>query len=414
MPMGNLQYIRPGVNLIRWAMLSVVCLAALPLSAQKMAPWLTRSVDNARSGWNSHETQLTQASVTTKGIVRFTIIPVIGDARGMEAQPLVLPQVKLPKGSTHDVMVLPSMANVVRGVDARSGAGLWQVTLGQNLGMPINGNTPLGPKTQPDNCAGAQRTIDCHAINDKWGVLSTGVIDPDTQRLYLVAWISPDGTPQNAKHFVFVLNVKDGTEVVPPVEVKGTSGTQSYSDTMRKQRSALALATVGGKKTVFWASGTIMETGKGAAGWIFAFDCASNSITAALATTAGEGAGIWMAGGGPAGRQPGFPLRHYRQWRLRRADSIWRVFYQGQVHTAFEWNRCEPHGRGPLDALDGSGPLRPAENGGQGRWGERSQRGRQTCKQRHESWRARRRKGKDQYGWNPSHLSADGNRQLVR
>src|SRR5450432_1718703 len=59
-----------------------------------MVPWLTRSADNSRSGWNQHETQLTQASVESKGILRETIIPVIGDARGMEAQPLILPNVK--------------------------------------------------------------------------------------------------------------------------------------------------------------------------------------------------------------------------------------------------------------------------------------------------------------------------------
>src|SRR5438105_76809 len=100
--------------------LALFCLTAFPLAAQKMAPWLTRSADNARSGWNARETQLTQASVSKKGITRFTTIPVFGDARGMEAQPLILPQVKLPNGSTHDVMVLPSMANIVRGVDARS------------------------------------------------------------------------------------------------------------------------------------------------------------------------------------------------------------------------------------------------------------------------------------------------------
>jgi hypothetical protein len=139
--------------------LALVCLTAFPSAAQKMAPWLRRSGDNARSGWNARETKLTQASVSTKGIIRFTTIPVFGDERGMEAQPLTLPQVKL-NGSTHDVMVLPSMANIVRGVDARSGAGLWQVTLGANLGMPINGATPLGPKPQPDNCVGVQRTID--------------------------------------------------------------------------------------------------------------------------------------------------------------------------------------------------------------------------------------------------------------
>ena len=31
-----------------------------------MVPWLTRAADNSRSGWNQNETQLSQASVTTK------------------------------------------------------------------------------------------------------------------------------------------------------------------------------------------------------------------------------------------------------------------------------------------------------------------------------------------------------------
>src|SRR6202451_1597405 len=95
-----------------------------------MVPWLTRSADNSRSGWNPHETQLTQASVLSKGIKRATIIPVFGDARGIEAQPLILPNVKTKLG-TRDVMVLPSMADVVRGVDAHDGSAIWQVTLGK-------------------------------------------------------------------------------------------------------------------------------------------------------------------------------------------------------------------------------------------------------------------------------------------
>src|ERR1039457_1929926 len=119
----------------------------VPALAQSMIPWLTRSADNGRTGWNARETVLTQASVETRGSVRATTIPVYGDARGMEAQPLILPGVKRQDGSTHDVMVLPSMANVVRGVDAHDGAALWSVT----LGTPINGNAPIGPqKTRPD------------------------------------------------------------------------------------------------------------------------------------------------------------------------------------------------------------------------------------------------------------------------
>lgn len=261
--------------------------------AQTMVPWLTRSADNARSGWNPHEITLSQNSIATKGILRRTTIPVIGDARGMEAQPLILPGVTTARG-VRDVLVLPSMANVVRGVDAHDGSGIWQVT----LGTPISGNASIGPKPAPDGCVGVERTIDCHGINDKWGVLSTGVIDPDTQRLYLVAWVSPDGTPQKANHLVYVLRVSDGTNVVPPVLVNGASGNQTYTGIMRKQRSSLVLTKVNGRSTVFWASGTIQETANGSAGWIFAFDCTSNKISAALATTQGRGAGIWMAGQG--------------------------------------------------------------------------------------------------------------------
>src|SRR5262249_55944716 len=138
------------------------------------------------------------------------------------------------------------------------------------------------------------------------GVLSTGVIDPDTQRVYFVAWVSPDGTPQKANHYVFVLHVADGSQVVAPVLVTGTSGTQSYASTMRKQRSSLVLTNVNGHKTVLWGSGTVLETGKGAAGWVFAFDCATNAITAALAMSQGRGAGIWMGGQGMAADAQGF------------------------------------------------------------------------------------------------------------
>lgn len=247
-----------------------------------MVPWLTRSADNARSGWNRHETELTQASVASKGIIRTKIIPVIGDARGMEAQPLILPKVQTALG-IRDVMVLPSMADVIRGVDAHDGSGIWQVT----LGTPVTGS----------------QSIDSHQINQFWGCLSTGVIDPDTKRLYQVCWISPDktGHPETARYFMFVLNVADGSQVVAPVLIQGKSGTQDFNAAMRKQRSSLVETDIGGRKTVFGCSGTINETQAGvASGYCFAFDVASNTVSAMLAMTSGEGAGVWMAGQGAA------------------------------------------------------------------------------------------------------------------
>jgi len=252
-----------------------------------MEPWLTRSADNSRSGWNPRERQLTQASVATKGITRATIIPVVGDARGMEAQPLILPNVKTALG-TRDVLVLPSMADIVRGVDAHDGSAIWQVT----LGVPVTGS----------------QSIDYHTINQFWGCLSTGVIDPDTQRLYQVCWVSPDksGDPKTARYYMFVLSVADGSEVVPPVLIEGKSGNQDFNAGMRKQRSSLVETNVNGVKTVLGCSGTVLETAAGASGYCFAFDVASNKLSAMLALTAGEGAGVWMAGQGAAADAQGF------------------------------------------------------------------------------------------------------------
>jgi hypothetical protein len=248
-----------------------------------MEPWLTRSADNSRSGWNPRERQLTQASVATKGLVRATIIPVIGDARGMEAHPLILPNVKTALG-TRDVLVLPSRADVVRGVDAHDGSAIWQVT----LGAPVTGS----------------QSIDSHQINQFWGCLSTGVIDPDTQRLYQVCWVSPDksGDPKTAQYSMFVLNVADGSQAVPPVQIEG----KNFEKAMRKQRSALVETNVNGVKTVFGCAGTVQETAAGASGYCFAFDVASNKISTMLTLSAGEGAGVWMAGQGPAADAQGF------------------------------------------------------------------------------------------------------------
>jgi hypothetical protein len=267
------------------------------LSAQTMVPWLTRSADNSRSGWNTHETALNQKSVGTKGIVRATIVPVIGDARGMEAQPLILPAVTTARG-VRDVMVLPSMANVVRGVDAHDGSGIWQVT----LGTAITGSN----------------AIDGWNINQHWGCISTGVIDADLKRLYQVCWVVPNAQgkplptadastdPAKGRYFIFVLNVADGGLVVPPVEVAGISNGQDFNRYPRKQRSSLVETEVGGIKTVFGCSGTFYETlDKAAAGYCFAFDVATNKLTTMLATTAGEGAGIWMAGQGAAADKDG-------------------------------------------------------------------------------------------------------------
>lgn len=264
----------------RWAAAALVMmLIAVGSVHAQMVPWLTRSGDNQRSGWNSKETVLSQASVA-KGVFLKEVIPVYGDRNGVEAQPLIVPQVKTKNG-TQDVMVLCSMANQCRGVDAHTGADIWDQPLGRPVG-PFNG----------------RNSIDSWGINNNWGALSTGVIDPGDNRFYQVFWMSPDGTPQAARYYMAVLNVADGSQVVPPVMITGTSQGYDFNAQMRKARSSAVLLNQNGVRTVLQCTGTIQETASGAAGFCFAFDTYTNRVTAMLATTAGEGAGFWEAGQG--------------------------------------------------------------------------------------------------------------------
>ncbi len=87
---------------------------------------------------------------------------------------------------------------------------------------------------------------------------------------------------------MFVLNVADGSEVAPPVLIEGKSGNQDFNAGMRKQRSSLVETNVNGVKTVFGCSGTTFETQAGAAsGYCFAFDVATNKVSAMLALIGG-------------------------------------------------------------------------------------------------------------------------------
>jgi hypothetical protein len=246
----------------------VLFLATTNMMLAQMVPWLTRSADNSRSGWNASETMLTQQSLFNKGIRLQPLVPVVGDARGMEAQPLIVPSVQTAKGM-RDVMILPSLANVVRGVDAHDGSAIWQTP---PLGVPINGSAQ----------------IDMHQINQHWGCLSTGVVSG--LRFYTVCWVSMDGsgTPKSGRYFMYVLNVADGSQTTSPVPVQGTD------TSMWKQRSSLVLTDVAGVKTIFFAHGSVFETSTGYTGGVTAFDVATNKIVAQLPMTSG----IWMAGCG--------------------------------------------------------------------------------------------------------------------
>lgn len=244
-----------------------------------------RGYDNNASGANTQETVLTPANVGGLHKLFSHILP--GDARGIEAQPLIIPKVTMASGDVYDIALYATMANDVYAFDAHSEQLLW----GVHLAKQIPGSTQ----------------IDGYLLNDGWGILSTPVYDPDTQTVYLVTWSDPNGNWQTAAHTLHALSVVDGHHVVPALSLMNVSYSpgnglpaQLFKNSERKQRASLALATIGGKKVVFVSFGTIQETSANARGWVIAYDVASNSVSAAwTATSRYSGGGIWAAGAGP-------------------------------------------------------------------------------------------------------------------
>jgi hypothetical protein len=198
----------------------------------------------------------------------------------------------MPDGFAHDLIALTDMAGNCWCWDANT----WQLLWKQHLANPILGSN----------------AIDGWNINQYWAFLSTGVVDPDTNILYGVGWQSPDGTAARGMHYLHAINLADGSRAQPAIDLASTTyqpktgPLQSYSTTMRKQRCSLTLATIGGKKTVIWAAGTVAETSSVASGWVFAYDIASKKITAATLSNTSYGAGVWMAGASPSIDSKGF------------------------------------------------------------------------------------------------------------
>jgi hypothetical protein len=256
---------------------------------------LTRSYDNARTGANNRERVLTPAAIASGGLKKLFSMRITDDARGAEAQPLIVPDVTMPHGTKHDVVYLCSMANTVWAFDANDGSQLWADPV--SLGKPIQ-NT---------------KSIDVWLINDHWGILSTPVIDRESETMYVVSYSSPDGTQNNAAHHLHALRLRDGKHRKPPIPVLGTmrnaAGQQVALIQTQKQRAALLLVRSGAKpnvhKTLFVAFTGGEHPGE-AHGWVIAFDVESFQQTAAWTATPNSwGGGIWQGSQGPSADEEG-------------------------------------------------------------------------------------------------------------
>jgi len=179
---------------------------------------LTRSYNNARPGANPAESVLTAAAVRSRGIRRLFSLPLPGDRRGAEAQPLIVPGVALPGGRTRDLLLLATMANQVFAFDANDGTPVWQ----HALGTPIT----------------SSGRIDEHPINDHWEILSTPVVDASAGVMYACAWMSPDGSHTGAQHWLHALSIVDGHAIHPPLNLEGATYDPGHGQPLQTFASA--------------------------------------------------------------------------------------------------------------------------------------------------------------------------------
>ncbi len=255
-------------------------------------PVVTRSYDNGRTGANTSESTLTPALIASKGLQRVRSFPITDDPR-IEAQPLYVPGMKMPDGKQHDVLFVASMGNHVWAFDV-DGDGSWSTP---ELGTPYN--PPVTSKPGQHRATG----VDSAGINLLWGILSTPVIDLDTNLMYLVNWIvQNNGKPALFTHRV---NLNTMQEVGQPVPIQASvvneQGVTVSLQPGQKQRAALLLVPLRGANKALFIATTGGENPGSPHGWMVAFDVDTFTQTAAwISTPSSFGGGMWQASQGPA------------------------------------------------------------------------------------------------------------------
>src|SRR6266849_2766060 len=259
--------------------LVVVCSAFLSSSFAQQ-PFLTSRADISRSGANTNETLLTPTNVSKNSFGRLFSVPV--DYVVM-AQPLYMPNVNIPGRGTHNVVYVVTQADSVYAIDADTGVKLWHARM-------LDGGTTASGIYLP--CGTGP------GFNQE-GIVSTPVIDPATNTMYLVAKTLLNTT---VRHHLHALDITTGNEQSgSPVLITATSTSNKGHKTVfnslhQKNRPGLLL--LNGVLYLGFGSNSCND---GATGWVLSYDATSLSQLAVFNTSPDSGlASIWQAGNGLA------------------------------------------------------------------------------------------------------------------
>jgi len=269
---------------------------------------LTQRNDNSRTGAYVQETQLNTSNVNTNLFGKLFEYHLDGH---VYAQPLVVSNIDMPDGNTHNVVYIATMHNTVYAFDAdnqlAANSPLWTKSLGPSVGLP-DANIGRTHQGQPIfNGAPVYGDI-AHEV----GILSTPVISLSHNAIYVVAATKEGNTYSHRLHALDLATRAEkfggptpigsstpGGNVTGP-SVPGTgagsvNGRVTFTSNRQIQRSALLLA----NDTIYIAFAAYGDAGP-YHGWVLAYNATTLQRTAVYNTTPnGSGGGIWQGGQGP-------------------------------------------------------------------------------------------------------------------
>ncbi len=263
--------------------LAALALLAGPIlvHSQVVQSVLQRGYDANVSGANLTETALTKSNVgpTTFGL-RFNLT--VDDK--VFAQPLYVPGVVIPGLGAHNVVYVATMSDSIYAFDADiGGAPLWSVNLASlfsTIAVPW-----------------ADFTFNGGVEGGNLGILSTPVIDPSTNIMYVVDCALESGTMAYRLH---AIDITTGMEPYGAgVLITGTFGGNTFEASKLTQRVSLALS---GNEVVFGFGSMETEFSGNYVGWVIAYDKLTLQQTGIFATvaTGNGGGGVWQSGRPPA------------------------------------------------------------------------------------------------------------------
>ena len=266
--------------------LALILISTAFLSASFAQPqFVTSRGDNARDNANTQETLLTPANVNKNSFGHLFSVPV--DYVVM-AQPIYMPNVNIPGQGTHNVVYIVTQADSVYAIDADNGAQLWYAS-------ELYGGTTASGQYLP--CGTAP------GFNQE-GIISTPVIDPASNTMYLVAKTVLNGTVRHHLHAIDITTGFDlpGSPVLIQAQSISNKGTKTVFNSLHeKNRPGLLLV----NGTIYMGFGS-NSCNDNDTGWVLSYSESSLTQLAVFNTSPDYGlTSVWQSGVGLAADEQG-------------------------------------------------------------------------------------------------------------